>query len=169
MPLNSVQSYIREACDGLTLAGPTNWELVAVISDPVIADVATGPILFIWAAHGHKVRRTMPRPIAWQRWEWKVSASLVAVMDIDDPNLDNAFPLALDSIDGFISTLPTPVIIVDPQTGKKSQALNIGEETDLDYARMVTTGADGQGLVQFGADLVINLFEDVSYLDGQTV
>jgi hypothetical protein len=168
MPLNSVQHYVRDVLDGLALEGPSNWSLTAVISDPVIADVAQGPILYIWAGRGTKKRHTMPRPIAWQRYEWVISASLIAVMNIDDPNLDSAFPLALQSIDGYLSTLPVPVIITDPDTGLKSQALNIGEELSMDYARMHTTGSEGEGLVQFGADITIDLKEDVSYLSGQT-
>jgi hypothetical protein len=167
VPANSVQQYVKSALDGLAIPGPAGWELTAVVSDPVLHDVAMSPIAYIWAARGHKERRAMPRPIGLHKWRWDISVAIIAVMEIDDPNLDTAFPLVLQMIDGTLSTTPVPVIITDPITGFKSSALDLGEVQDMDYARMITTGTEGQALIRFGADLTLQLKEDISYMQGQ--
>jgi hypothetical protein len=164
MPLNSVQLYVKGLLDGL--ANPQLPDLIAVISDPVMADAAMDPFAYVWGATGHKERQTAPRPVAWQKWLWDIEVSVVNVREIDSPDLDTAFPLLLDQIDAKLSTTPMTVKITDPITNFDSQILAVGEHTDLKYSRLKTTGVDSQGIIQFGCDFTCRIEEAVSYYKG---
>lgn len=160
--LHSVQKYLQGILNGLQT--PLTEPLVCVIADPVIADAAQAPYAYLWGGRGELARRTAPRGPAWQTWKWWTMCSVVCVMSIDDPNVDDAFPLVIDQINGVLSaTKPMPAVVTDAVTGYQSQILSLGEKATLDYARLRTTGATGGELVKFAADLELYLEEDVAF------
>lgn len=161
MPLNSTMQYVKGLLDGLV--SPQAAPLEAVIADPVIGDIAQNPIAYLWNGTGTLKRQTMPRPVAWQKWSWTFAVALIAVMDVDDPTLETAFPLLIDQINALFSVTPIPVVIADPITGYQSQVLSFGEMSRTDYARSQATGQDGQSLVRFAADISVTLEEAVSF------
>lgn len=162
MPQNSVTVYVKNLLQGLE--SPQLPPLNVVISDPVWADIAAAPIAYIWAARGELFeRQTAPRPIAWQKWKWTLTCSMLTVMDRDDPTISSAFPLLIDQVNAAVATTPIVAVIQDPVTGFQSQVLAIGEHSQHEYARLKATGSGGEELVRLGVDLQIELIESISY------
>jgi hypothetical protein len=128
--------------------------LEAFVQPPVL-DTLDGPKAYVWGGHMSAHRQSMPRintPQAqligrsgFKRLDWNVDVYLSYEMNPDVPatDLDQDFPLILDTTMSTLWTTPMPVFI-DPQgtvtdeTGfadgvQYTQILSIGEEFDLEY------------------------------------
>ncbi len=162
--LNAIQLWVKGTLDGL--ASPQLPPLVAVVMPPVDADIAIDPIAYIWAADGDEQRMSAPRPIGWQKITWDVDVALLSVMEIDDPNVETAFPLLVDQVTAAVNTLAMPYVLVDPVTEFQTQIVSLGERLHIRHARIRTTSAEGQGLVKLGAEFTLHVEEDVSYMPG---
>jgi len=161
--LNSVQYYVQGLLNGAT--SPYLEPMDCLLAPPVDTDVTT-PTCYLWAGKGKQIRQTAPRPVAYKKQTWEVEGALAVVMDFDDPNLNSAFPLLIDQLTATLNITPCPVVITDPDTGFQTQVLSIGELLDYNYARVMTTGAEGQGLVKFICELMITVEEKIEFMPG---
>lgn len=135
MPLNSVQIYVANLVDGIQV--PTiDKPIEAFITPPTVEDI-DGPKAYIWGARNRGKRQTMPRgraPAAgFKRLDWTIDIYLVHLTTPDEANLDQEFPLIIDSVLTALWSTPMPVVIEDPTSGQVSQIQAIGEQWELEY------------------------------------
>lgn len=162
--LNAIQQWFKANLDGLT--SPLFPPLQAVVQPPVDVAAASPPIAYIWAADTDVERVSAPRPIGLQKGIWPVDVAVIAAMDIDDPNAEQAFPLLLDQMQAYMATYsPMPFFLTDPVTGYRTQIISLGEKWSLRYAKVRVPGG-GQTLVKFGADFRWHVEENFSFQPG---
>jgi hypothetical protein len=134
-PLNSVQQFVANIVNGIQVPTITK-PIEAFITPPTVEDI-DGPKAYIWGARNRGRRQTMPRGIAphagFKRLDWTVDIYLVYETTPDDPLIDQAFPLIIDSVLAKLWTTTMPQIITDPTSGQVSQIQSIGEEWELEY------------------------------------
>ena len=163
--LSAIQGFVKGILDGLP--SPQLQPMQAVIMPPVDADAASSPIAYIWAGAFSMKRTSAPRPVAWQNIAWRIDIGVISAFEIDDANIETAFPLLLDSIVARTATwTPMPFTLIDPVTGFPTQITSLGEAVTGEYARINTTSSSGQGLIQFGADIRLAVTEKVSFPPG---
>jgi hypothetical protein len=163
---------VKGLFDGL--ATPQSGVVQAFITPPQVADRAGQPLGYVWGAHLAGSRQTAPRPFATMNLDWDVTFSLTQAFDQDDPNLETAFPSALDQVMALAMTTPLQVLVAgqpvvmlrDPVTGVNNNLVAFGENFTLDYEMVTTTGANGEGLFFFASDFVFRLKEVAQFLPG---
>lgn len=147
MPLNSVQLYVHSLLDGMTIPGPpgeSSSTLQAYITPPTVEDL-DGPRAYVWGGRQRAKRQSMPRitlatpsTAGFKYLDYVIDIYLSYLTNPQDPELDQEFPIFVDSVLQQLYTTTMPVLI-DSQgnvtdTGTNlSQILSIGEEWDLEY------------------------------------
>jgi len=143
MPLKSVQKYVKNLLDGISVPGQ-NLPLTVHVTPPAI-ESADGPIAYVWGSHLNVTRQTMPRGAGFQSWPWMIDIWVVYLTNADEnPTIDDEFPDILDAIVSVLRTTKMPVFIdkdgvpqdvsapVTLRTGL-TQIDRIGERWTLDY------------------------------------
>lgn len=130
-PLNSVQLYLQNQLDGLTIPGMTT-PLQAYITPPTVEDLDS-PKAYVWGSRLRIQRQTMPRGAGFKHLAWMMDIYLVYETNPDSPTLDTEFPLIVDAVMNKLWTTQTPLLITDPVTGVVSQLLNVGENFEFEY------------------------------------
>jgi hypothetical protein len=143
MPLKSVQKYMRNLIDGISIPGQ-NTPLTAYITPPVLEDMS-GPRAYVWGGHVNVSRQTMPRGAGFRNYPWMIDIWLVYLTNADEnPTIDDEFPDLIDTVTGVFATTKMPVFIdadgnpqdvsapVTDRTGL-SQIQRVGERWTLDY------------------------------------
>jgi hypothetical protein len=128
--LNAVQQYLRGQLDGLesrTLPVAQAWVLPPPITQP-----ADNPQIYIWGGTLDEDRYTLPRFQGQKRVAHTVSMWIQWVSS-NDADLVQQFPVFLDTIRGFLRSLPIPAALTDPTTGEASVLLNVGERILQEY------------------------------------
>jgi hypothetical protein len=157
VPLNSVQLYVASLLDGLAIPGnPT--PLTAHITPPTVEDL-DGPRAYVWGARLNGLRQTAPRGPGFKRLNWVVDVYLSYETVPDDPTVDQNFPLIVDAVMNATWQTVMPTFITDPQTGVKSQILQIGEEFELEYPPERTPAT--LRMLYFTARLGLDVYEAV--------
>jgi len=130
--MNSVQQFTFGLLQGL----PVPWDgidpITAYITPPAPGAFA-GPIALVAGARMQASRETMPRGMGFKNLVWTVEVYLHYQSAPTAPNLDQVFPVIVDTVMAkmWTTTMPTP--IVDPTTGAKSSVMSIGERFTVDY------------------------------------
>lgn len=133
MPLNTVQSTLKNLLDGLSLPY-SDTPLSAYIAPP---DPGNGmdPAVYVWGSVATDKRQTMPRGLGFRIIEHEVDLWLIWFGSSDAPDVDSQFPVIVDAVCQALRTAPMPVLnITDPTTRQVSDLLMIGERIRWDYA-----------------------------------
>ncbi len=171
--MNAVLQYLRQLLTGVE--SPYLNPVLATVMPPVLTDVAAQPYVWIWSGTAPERRQTAPRamgypgkirPGGYQKFTWKIELSLDLVMSQTDPNIEQAFPTCHDAIVKVLNTVIIPVVVQDPATQQYTQLLTIGENLTSNFAMIRLTGAPGQSLARFGAHIVCDVEEKVSWTEG---
>lgn len=165
--LNSVQHYIKDIIN--RQATPLTDPILAYLTPPQLADAVGNPIAYVSGGHLAANRQTAPRPFGQQKLTWIVTVSLTQAFNMDDPNIDSAFPLVIDQVMALFMTTPLQhrgVWLTDSVTGNVTQLLAVGEVYVMDHTAVATSGAPGEGLWVYAADLSLTVEELVSFNPG---
>lgn len=132
MAMNAVTQYVYGLLQGLEIP----WDGVAPVTayiTPPAPGAFNGPIAVIAGARMQASRETMPRGMGFKNLVWTVEVYIHYSSSPTAANLDQIFPIILDTVmtTMWSTTMPTP--IVDPTTGAKSSVMSIGERFTLDY------------------------------------
>jgi len=132
MAMNAVTQY----CYGLLQGLEIPWDGIAAITayvTPPAPGTFNGPIAVIAGARMQASRESMPRGMGFKNLVWTVEVYLHYQSAPTAANLDQIFPVIVDTVMTrmWTTTMPTP--IVDPTTGAKSSVMSIGERFTLDY------------------------------------
>lgn len=166
MPINSVQTYLKDLLDGLPLPGPAGAEgnLAVYITPPDPGELKV-PTAYLWPQTGEEKRLTTPRAggpnvaePGWKHIQHRVPLFIAWVGIASDPTADTNFPAVIDAVMAALRPSPDEVLINDPVTGIiSSLLLGIGEEMTYDYT-VVHTLAD-QRLLRYDARLNLTVDE----------
>ena len=165
MTLNAVQQFVRGTLDGLpTVYMPA--PLAAYIAPPQTEDMGAHPLAFIWGSHGSEDRKTGgagPRGPAqaagFKKVVHQLRIWLSVAMAADDPHLDSAFPILIDTVEQALRRVALAQPLTDPDTNVVSQLTAIGEKFEWDYD--VLRGLDLEGAVMLSALLICEVIEYV--------
>lgn len=139
MGLNVVQLYCKELLDGLVIPlqpGP----MPAAITPPSVGELDTAHC-FIWGSRMKGKRQSMPRGSAFKERVWSPDLYLVAQESANADQLDQLFPLVVDTVLHVLETTPLMDIFrTDPTTGIRSQITNVAEEYEFEYAPVRSPG-----------------------------
>jgi hypothetical protein len=132
LPLNSVQQYAL----GLLQDLPVPWDGIPAITayiTPPAPGAFNGPIALIAGARAQASRESMPRGMGFKNLVWTVEVYLHYQSAPTAANLDQIFPIIVDTVMTRMWTTTMPKPIVDPTTGAKSSVMSIGERFTVDY------------------------------------
>lgn len=156
MGLNVVQLYVQELLDGLVI--PLQPAPLQAAITPVSVDDLDSARCYIWGGRMRGRRQSMPRGQGYKERTWSVDTYLISQESANADDLDQLFPLVVDTV---LHELETTVLMnvfrTDPTTGIVSQITNVAEEYELEYAPVHTPG-DLQ-LVLFQARLGVTVKE----------
>lgn len=126
MGINVVQLKGQSLVDGIT--APLNKDPLDVWISPPNPGELKGPAAYVWATMGNNYRRTASRGPGFRRTDWTVSTWLMSPGNADNPNRDQAFACLIDAVIEAWVTAEMPISVTDPQTGRISQLVAIGEK-----------------------------------------
>lgn len=126
MGMNVVQLLGKSLVDGLE--SPLYTQTVTAYIVPPNPGDLTGPAAYVWATTGNNYRRTATRGAGFRRTDWTVSTWLMSPDRADNPVGDQAFACLIDAVVEAWVTAEMPVSATDPQTGRVSQLVAIGEK-----------------------------------------
>jgi hypothetical protein len=126
MGMNAVQQKAKSLTDGLS-SPLYKQNLVAYISPPNPGEL-TGPAAYIWATLGDNSRRTASRGPGFRKTVWTISTWLMSPDNATNPNADRAFACLIDAVIESWVTAVMPIPMTDPDTGRVSQLVAIGEK-----------------------------------------
>lgn len=132
MAMNAVTQY----CYGLLQGLEIPWDGIAPVTayvTPPAPGAFNGPIAVIAGARMQASRESMPRGMGFKNLVWTVEVYLHYQSVPTAPNLDQIFPIIVDTVMTTMWTTTMPKPIVDPTTGAKSSVMSIGERFTLDY------------------------------------
>jgi hypothetical protein len=132
VPLASVQDYCLNILQGL----PVPWDGIPAVTayiTPPAPGAFNGPIALIAGARMQASRQTMPRGMGFKNLIWTVEVYLHYQSPPTAPNLDQIFPLIVDTVMTAMWTTTMPKPIEDPTTDAPSSVMSIGERFTLDY------------------------------------
>lgn len=132
MALNAVQQYCLGLLQGLTVPWDGIPPVTAYITPPA-PGAFNGPIALIAGARMQASRESMPRGPGFKNLIWTVEVYLHYQSVPTAPNLDQIFPLIVDTVMAKMWTTTMPVPITDPTTGAKSSVMSVGERFTVDY------------------------------------
>lgn len=138
--LDSVQHYVCNLLNGLTLPAATPGPLTAYISPPALEKL-DAPRAYVWGGQLKGRRQTAPRGPGMMRLNWTVTVWLVYMDTPDDALANEPFPGVFDTVLKRFMTTTMPLWIdatgtpVGPNAGSPSdtQIQAIGESFDADY------------------------------------
>lgn len=142
MPIISAQLYVKGTLQDLTPPGTTGLRgPVSALITPLDPDVNPDGIarVYVWPAKGPEKRLAIPRntgmgtPAGWKQITHQLEIFLVWMDNPDDPNADVNFPLLIDWVMDVLRTSPNPFQFTDPDTGRVSNMVNLGEVMTYDY------------------------------------
>ena len=119
MGMNAVTQYCFGLLQGLVIP----WDGIAPVTayvTPPAPGVFNGPIVVIAGARMQASRESMPRGMGFKNLAWTVEVYVHYQSPPTAPNLDQIFPIILDTVMAKMWTTTMPVKIVDPTTGAKS-------------------------------------------------
>lgn len=136
MPLNSVQTYVRDLLQGQT--SPELPPAEVFISPPNPGD-ATVPQVYVWGGQLHEERASFPRGqgigTGGRKWlHWTVAIWVYYPDDANSYAIDSAFPALLDAILETLRATPLPAPLTDATDGVGSSVFYIGEDIRMSYA-----------------------------------
>lgn len=169
MPVNVVLQALKGILNGLVLPGGSGT-LEAFISPPNPRAEAP-PAIYIWASRGPESRQALPRnqtstpvtaPVTQAQAGWKelnhsVDAYLVWFGSADSPNADVNFPLAIDGVMDALRTGPSPLYTSDPETGRQSDLVDIGER--MTYQLIPPRAVANQRQLRYDCLITIQVLE----------
>lgn len=142
MPLNSVQVFVKQQLDNLPIEDGLGTATKAYVSPPIIGDMATNPLVFVWGAVSHEMRETMAggrtatinTTSGIRTIQYELDIYIKYAIANDNPNEDNVFPLVVDSVMQKLRGIQIPTNITDPVTNWPSVITDLGERFSLQYA-----------------------------------
>jgi len=126
MGINVVQTHAKSITNGIS-SPLYKRPLVAYITPPNPGKL-TGPAAYVWVTQGNNKRQTAHRGAGFRSTIWTVSVWLMSPDNSTNPNADSAFASLIDAVVEAWVTTPMPISIEDPQTGRTSQLVAIGEQ-----------------------------------------
>lgn len=157
MPLNSVQTYVRDLLDGLQIPGG-GAPLEAYITPPTVEDIDR-PKAYVQGARLRGQRQTAPRGPGFKRLNWLVDVYITYETTPDSATVDQEMPLIIDAIMSKTWTTVMPLFIQDQVTGVRSQVLAIGEDFELEYPPERTPAT--LRMLYYAARLGLDIYEAV--------
>lgn len=164
MPIVSTMRFIQGLIDGTTPPGDTGipGPLVALIT-PYDPDDSGEARAYIWPSTGTENRRAIPRntgpntPAGWKNARHTVDVFLVWFDSDDDQNADTNFPALIDFVMDLLRTCNDPAQVTDPDTGRISQQINIGEEMTYEYVPPMSM--EDQRYLRYDAKITVHALE----------
>lgn len=142
MPIISAQQYTAGLLKGMTPPGDTGIrQPIDALITPLDPDVNPDgiPRCYVWPASGPEKRRAKPRntgkgtPAGWKQLTHELQIFLIWMDSPDDPNADVNFPAFIDYVMDALRTSPNPSLYTDPETGRSSQMVSLGEVMTYDF------------------------------------
>jgi len=157
MPLNSVQTYVRDLLHDLPIPGG-GAPLEAYITPPTVEDIDR-PKAYVQGARLRGQRQTAPRGPGFKRLNWLVDVYITYETVPDSPTVDQEMPVIIDAIMNKTWTTVMPLFIQDQVTGVRSQILAIGEDFELEYPPERTPAT--LRMLYYAARLGLDVYEAV--------
>jgi hypothetical protein len=132
LALNAIQQFCLGLLDGLTVPWDGIAPIAAYITPPAPLPLS-GPMALIAGARMQASRESMPRGMGFKNLLWTVEVYLHYQSAPTAPNLDQIFPIIVDTVMAKMWTTTMPVPIVDPTTTAKSSVMSVGEKITVDY------------------------------------
>ncbi len=132
MPLNTVQTIIKNRLNGLELPMPGQM-LRSYINPP---DPGNGmePAAYVWGSIAEDVRRSAPRGQGFRVINHEVDIWLIWFGSSNCGD-DTDFPSVIDAVCQSLRTIEMPILNAkDPKTGQNSNIEMIGERLRWDYS-----------------------------------
>jgi hypothetical protein len=142
MPIVSAQLYTAGLLEGMTPPGDTGLRgPISALITPLDPDIDPDGIArcYVWPASGPERRRAMPRntgkstPAGWKQLTHELQIFMIWMDSPDDPAADVNFPAFIDYVMDELRTSPNPFLYTDPETGRASQMVNLGEVMTYDF------------------------------------
>jgi hypothetical protein len=164
---------VKQALDGLTFPSGVTFDgttavpnLQAFISVPQVAQLTT-PTAFVWGGYFNEKRRTMAGQRAtsvntssgFRRAEYRMDVIVRYAIPHNTPILDSVFPVIVDSVMERLRGIPMPQALTDPQTGKQSTMVIVGEDFDVQYGQVYQLADLRYWL--YGAKITTRIIEDL--------
>lgn len=164
MPINTVTTYIRDMINGTTPPGDTGLSgpLVALIT-PYDPDESGDARAYIWPTTGGETRRAIPRntgpntPAGWKNLRHSIDVFLTWFDSDSDPDADINFPALIDYVMDLLRTSPCDEVAYDPETGRPSHLINVGEVMNYEYVPPVSMEDERQ--LRYDAKITVPVLE----------
>ena len=166
MPIVSAQTYVKGILAGMVPPGDTGIrQPIDSLITPLDPDVNPDGIArcYVWPAKGPEKRLAIPRnsgkgtPAGWKQITHQLEIFMVWMDSPDDPAADVNFPLFIDFVMDELRTSPNPAQFTDPDTGRASNMVNLGEVMTYDYVPPRTL--ESQAMRRYDARIQCSLLE----------
>ena len=166
MPIVTVQGFVKDLIDGTAPPGDTGLAgpLVALIT-PYDPDESGEARAYIWPSAGTENRRAMPRNTGpgtnagWKNLRHNLDVFLTWFDSDTAVDADVNFPALIDFVMDLLRTCQDPVIVTDPETGRVSQLVDVGE--NLLYEYVPPESMDDQRYLRYDAKITVSILEMV--------
>ncbi len=164
MPIVTAMTYVRDMIDGTTPPGDTGLSgpLVALIT-PYDPDESGDARAYIWPSTGNENRRAWPRntgpgtPAGWKNLRHSLDVFLTWFDSDSDPDGDVNFPALIDFVMDLLRTSPCDAVAYDPETGRPSHLINVGE--NLTYEYVTPMSMEDQRYLRYDAKIAVPILE----------